>query len=135
LAELATALVDAGYQFAATRGTAAALRALGHACRLVERLGQGGGPDPDILATVFSGEVRLAVNTPSPEPDVVSDAANIRQATAAEGILCFTTIETAIEAARSLNPVVVAACSDVRPLAEWQGMTCSAGRCAADARP
>jgi len=133
LAELATALVDAGYQFAATRGTAAALRALGHACRLVERLGQGGGPDPDILATVFSGEVRLAVNTPSPEPDVVSDAANIRQATAAEGILCFTTIETAIEAARSLNPVVVAACSEVRPLAEWQAMACPAGRCTADA--
>jgi carbamoyl-phosphate synthase large subunit len=132
LAELATALADAGYRFAATRGTAAALRALGHPTREVERLGQDEARDPDILAAIFSGEVRLVVNTPSPEPGVVSDAADIRQATVAEGILCFTTIETAIEAARSLNPVVVAACSDVRPLGEWQSMTGPAGRCVAD---
>ncbi|MGO9178139.1 MAG: hypothetical protein ACLQHS_02535 [Candidatus Limnocylindrales bacterium] len=54
---------------------------------------------------------------------MVGDAARIRQTTVAEGILCFTTIETAIEAARSLDPAVVAACSEVRPLGEWQDMT------------
>jgi carbamoyl-phosphate synthase large subunit len=127
MAELAAALSDAGYRFAATHGTAAALRALGYTAREVGRLGEDGGRDPDMLAAITSGEVRCVVNTPSPEPGVVSDAAQIRQTTVAEGILCFTTIETAIEAARSLDPVVVAACSDVRPLGEWQGMTGPAG--------
>jgi carbamoyl-phosphate synthase large subunit len=138
LAELASALVDAGYHFAATRGTAAALRDLGHAVREVGRVAEGewsevslhggaSGSDatgqiPDILATLLSGEVRLVVNTPSPETGVVRDAAHIRQATVAEGILCFTTIEAAIEAARSLDPAVVAACADARPLTEWQAV-------------
>ncbi len=120
LPELAAALAEAGYRFAATHGTATALRALGHAAREVGRLSEDGGRDPDILAAISSGEVRLVVNTPSPETGVIRDAAHIRQATVAEGILCFTTIETAIEAARSLDPAVVAACADVRPLGEWQ---------------
>ncbi len=120
LGELATALAEAGYRFAATHGTATALRALGHTVREVGRVTEDGGRDPDILAAISSGEVRLVVNTPSPETGVVRDAAHIRQATVAEGILCFTTIETAIEAARSLDPAVLAACGDVRPLDDWQ---------------
>jgi carbamoyl-phosphate synthase large subunit len=120
LPELAAALSAAGYRFAATRGTATALRAIGHAACEVGRLSEDGERDPDILAAISSGEVRLVVNTPSPETGVVRDAAHIRRATVAEGILCFTTIETAIEAARSLDPAVVAACGEVRPLGEWQ---------------
>jgi hypothetical protein len=45
-----------------------------------------------MLAAISAGEVRFAVNTPSPEPGVVSDAARIRQTTVAEGLLCFTSI-------------------------------------------
>ena len=75
LAELAAALSAAGYRFAATHGTAAALRAQGYAVREVGRLGEDGGRDPDMLAAITSGEVRFVVNTPSPEPGVVSDAA------------------------------------------------------------
>jgi carbamoyl-phosphate synthase large subunit len=122
LSELASALSAGGYRFAATDGTAAVLRAQGYAVREVGRLGEDGRRGPDILAAITSGEVRFVVNTSSPEPGVVGDAARIRQTTVAEGILCFTTIETAIEAARSLDPAVVAACSDVRPLGEWQGL-------------
>ncbi len=122
LPELAGALAAAGYRFAATRGTAAAIRALGHAVVEVGRLDAENGGRPDVLAAISSGEVRLVVNTPSPEPPVVGDAARIRQAAIGEGILCFTTIETAIEAARSLDPAVVAACADARPLGEWQAL-------------
>ena len=88
----------------------------------VGRLDAENGGRPDVLAAIASGEVRLVVNTPSPEPPVVGDAARIRQAAIAEGILCFTTIETAIEAARSLDPTVVAACGDAQPLGEWQAL-------------
>ncbi len=128
LAELSTALAEAGYRFAATHGTATALRALGHTVREVGRVNDEGGRDPDILAAISSGEVRLVVNTPSPQTGVVRDAAHIRQATVAEGILCFTTIETAIEAARSLDPLVLAACGDVRPLGEWRAAPAGAGQ-------
>ncbi len=89
LPELAAALADAGYRFAATHGTAAALLTQGYGVREVGRLDEDGDRDPDILAAITSGEVRFVVNTPSPEPGVVSDAARIRQTTVAEGILCF----------------------------------------------
>ena len=118
LPELAAALAAAGDRFAATHGTAAALRAQGRAVREVGGWTRGWSR-PRHAGRDHLGRGALCVNTPLPEPAVVSDAARIRQTTVAEGILCFTTIE----AARSLDPVVVAACSDVRPLGEWQGMT------------
>jgi hypothetical protein len=59
LPQLAAALSDAGYRFAATHGIAAALRALGYAVREAGRLGEDGDRDPDILAAITLGEVRL----------------------------------------------------------------------------
>ncbi len=47
-----------------------------------------------ILDLIRSGEVRLVVNTPTPRSGVVRDAAEIRHAATAEGILCLTAIET-----------------------------------------
>ena len=88
---------------------------------------EDGGRDQDILEAIASGDVRLVVNTPSPETGVVEDAAHIRRATVAEGILCFTTIETAIQAADSLDPAVVAASADVRSLGEWQRAGAASG--------
>jgi carbamoyl-phosphate synthase large subunit len=120
LPRLATALAAAGYRFAATHGTAAALTRLGHEVREVGRVHEDGGRDQDILDAIASGDVRLVVNTPSPETGVVEDATHIRRATVAEGILCFTTIETAIQAADSLDPAIVAASAEVRSLGEWQ---------------
>ncbi len=120
LPRLATALAAAGYRFAATHGTAAVLARLGHTVHEVGRVHEDGGRDQDILDAIASGDVRLVVNTPSPETGVVEDATHIRRATVAEGILCFTTIETAIQAADSLDPAVVAASAEVRSLGEWQ---------------
>jgi carbamoyl-phosphate synthase large subunit len=119
LADLASALSLAGYRFAATRGTAAALRELGHGVQEVARLGEEDGRLPTLLETIGSGLVRLVVNTPSPLPGPVRDASEIRHAAVAEGILCLTSMETAIAAARSLDPSVLAAMDEVRPLGEW----------------
>ncbi len=137
LAELTAALSAVGYRFAATRGTAARLRTLGHRVQEVARVGAAApGPEarhgvPSILETILSGEVKLVVNTPSPESGPVHDAASIRLATVEEGILCFTTIETAIAGARSLDPAVRAGIGDVRPLDAWQ----PASRARSRARP
>ncbi|MGH2466900.1 MAG: hypothetical protein ACRDGL_04125, partial [Candidatus Limnocylindrales bacterium] len=99
----------------------AALRALGHAVVEVARVGEEGEtPRPTILETIRSGEVTLVVNTPSPQPGPVRDAASIRLAAIAEGILCLTALETALAAAHSLEPQVRERMAEVRPLGEWQ---------------
>ncbi len=119
--DLGRALVRAGYRLAATDGTRAALEAVGiDGVAPVAKLGQ----DPvdgeaGILELIASGDVRLVVNTPTPRSGAVRDAADIRHATIAEGILCFTSIETGIAAAEALDPSIVDAIAVVRPITEW----------------
>jgi carbamoyl-phosphate synthase large subunit len=121
LRELADALAAGGYRFAATRGTAAALRAVGHAAVEVARLGEQLEEETrtPILEVIGSGDVSLVVNTPEPRSGPVRDAAAIRHAAVAEGILCLTSIDTAIAAARSLDPAIRGRILDVRTLDAW----------------
>ena len=120
LPRLARALALAGYRFAATAGTAAALAAAGFESRPVAKAGAPVGAEGEsIFALIASGEVRLVVNTPTPQSGAVRDAAEIRHAATAEGILCLTAIETAVAAAEALDPAIAAQLSEVRSLAEW----------------
>jgi carbamoyl-phosphate synthase large subunit len=122
LPRLASALVAAGYRLAATEGTRAVIEAMGLTAQAVAKL----GAEPDavagevaILGLIASGEVRLVVNTPTPRSGAVRDAAEIRLAATAEGILCLTAIETAVAAAEALDPAIADRISEVRSLAEW----------------
>jgi carbamoyl-phosphate synthase large subunit len=117
---LATALARAGYRFAATSGTRAALNGLGWAAEAVAKLGEPAvhGEIP-ILDLIASGRVRLVVNTPTPRSGPVRDAADIRLATIAEGVLCLTAMETAVAAAEAIDPDLEALLADVRPLGDW----------------
>ena len=72
-----------------------------------------------ILDLIASGEVRLVVNTPTPRSGAVRDAAEIRHAATAEGILCLTAMETAVAAAEALDPAIAGRLADVRSLDEW----------------
>jgi carbamoyl-phosphate synthase large subunit len=119
LPELADALAEAGYRFVATPGTAAALRELGHAVSEVALLGTDPEGLPSILDVIAGGRVVLVINTPSPRSGAILDAAAIRHAAVAEGILCLTVIDTALAAARSLAPHPQARLEDVRSLAAW----------------
>jgi carbamoyl-phosphate synthase large subunit len=119
LGELAAALAHGGYRFVATPGTAAGLRQLGHAVREVARLGAPPDQRPSILEVIASGEVALVVNTPAPRTGAVLDAAAIRHAAVAEGILCLTDIDTAIAAARSLDRAAQGRIGEVRSLEAW----------------
>ena len=56
---------------------------------------------------------------PTPRSGPVRDAAEIRHAAVAEGILCLTAIETAVAAAEALDPAIAAKLAEVRPLGEW----------------
>ena len=120
LGRLAAGLARAGYRFAATAGTAAALAALGHEARPVSKYGAADEAEGvPILDLIASGEVRLVVNTPTPQSGAVRDAAEIRLAATAEGILCLTAIETAVAAAEALDPDVIGRLAEVKPLGEW----------------
>jgi carbamoyl-phosphate synthase large subunit len=121
LADLGRALDRAGYRLAATAGTRALLEAEGiEGIAPVAKLGADPvGDEAGILELIASGEVRLVVNTPTPRSGAVRDAADIRHATIAEGILCFTSIETGIAAARALDPAITDAIAAVRPITDW----------------
>ncbi|HEX9044098.1 MAG TPA: hypothetical protein VF802_03640, partial [Candidatus Limnocylindrales bacterium] len=110
----------AGYELVATRGTADALAAAGFPTRRVAKLGEESTAElPGIVDVIASGSVRLVVNTPTPRSGPVRDAADIRHAATAEGILCLTAIETAVAAAEALDPTVVDRLSEVRSLNDW----------------
>ncbi len=79
-----------------------------------ERAGVDGDPRRDSL-----GPRPLVVNTPSPTSGPVRDAAAIRHAAMAEGVLCLTSVDTAIAAARSLDPALRERMGEVTPLGEW----------------
>ncbi|MGI8928590.1 MAG: carbamoyl-phosphate synthase large subunit, partial [Candidatus Limnocylindrales bacterium] len=120
LGELAARLVSVGYRLCATSGTARALRVLGHEVEEVSRVG-GEAVGRSVLEAIASGDVLLVVNTPSPESRPVRDAGAIRMAAIDEGILCLTSIDTALAAAAALDPSVSAQLDDLRPLDEWLG--------------
>ena len=77
------------------------------------------GDEAAILDADRRREVRLVVNTPTPRSGAVRDAAEIRHATIAEGILCLTAIETGIAAAEALDPAIAGRDRDVRSITEW----------------
>ena len=116
--ELAQALSAAGYRFVATPGTAAVLRRLGHEAREVALVGEASGL-PGVLEVIAGGEVSIIINTPMPRAGAVLEAAAIRHAAIAEGVLCMTTMDTAIAAAHSLEPAAQARIGDVRSLDAW----------------
>ncbi|MDQ3493782.1 MAG: carbamoyl-phosphate synthase large subunit, partial [Chloroflexota bacterium] len=116
LSGLTAALEVAGYRFAATSGTAAALRALDHEVVEVGRLGEESGPQTSMLDLLESPDLALIINTPSPSSGAVRDAAAIRHAAIAQGTLCLTNVDTALAAAQAMQPDVRARVSEVQPL-------------------
>jgi carbamoyl-phosphate synthase large subunit len=122
LSRLAAALANAGYRLAATPGTREALAVAGWESRQVAKLGEAADEsigEVPILELIASGEVRLVVNTPTPRSGAVRDAAEIRHAATAEGILCLTAMETAVAAAEALDPTIARLLGDVRSRESW----------------
>ncbi|HEX8026479.1 MAG TPA: carbamoyl-phosphate synthase large subunit [Candidatus Limnocylindrales bacterium] len=122
LPRLARALDRAGYRLAATDGTRAALEAAGFQARRVARIASEESEAdgvPDMLGIIRSGRVRLIVNTPTPRSGPIRDAAEIRHAAVAEGVLCLTAMETAVAAAEALDPEIAERLAEVRSLTGW----------------
>jgi len=123
LLDLAKALDVAGYRLAATAGTRAMLLEAVFAAAPVAKLGaEPGTGEAGILDLIADGHVRLVVNTPTPRSGAVRDAADIRHAAIAEGVLCLTAIETAVAAAEALAPDIADEIAKVRPITDWVPM-------------
>jgi carbamoyl-phosphate synthase large subunit len=120
LPRVAAALARAGYRFAATSGTAAALAHLGYEAQVVAKVGEKPAQGQTaILDLIAGGSVGLVVNTPAPRSGPVRDAIEIRLAATAMGILCLTAIETAVAAAEALDPDLRLRLAEVKSLGEW----------------
>jgi carbamoyl-phosphate synthase large subunit len=122
IGELAAALAAAGYRFTATPGTAAALREHGHDVREVAMAGDTGSDLRSVLEVIAEEDISLIINTPTPRSGAVLDAAAVRHAAIEEGVLCMTTMDTAIAAAHALEPSAQARIGDVRALDAWLGL-------------
>ena len=97
------------------------MRRHGHDVSEVALVGDDGSELPAVLDVIAGGDISLIINTPMPRSGAVLDAAAIRHAAIAEGVLCMTTMDTAIAAAHSLEPSAQARIGEVRSLDAWLG--------------
>ncbi len=92
--------VRMGYSIAATAGTHDLLSKSGIDSQKLNKIVEG---SPNILDLLFSGQVRLMINTPGPAYSASADASRIRRACIETGVACLTSIDTAEALAESLE--------------------------------
>jgi carbamoyl-phosphate synthase large subunit len=101
-------LIALGFTVTATRGTAAAIRAAGHPCQVVNKVKEG---RPHVVDALVNREIVLVINT-TIGAQAIRDSFSIRRTALTQRIPYFTTISGglaaahAIEAARAGDPVM-----------------------------
>ncbi|HWO71718.1 MAG TPA: carbamoyl-phosphate synthase large subunit [Actinomycetota bacterium] len=106
-------LADLGFRLLATRGTAGVLARAGVRAEPVAKVSEG---SPNVVDLIARGEVDLVINTPfgrSPR----SDGSLIRQAAAAAGVPCITTLPGVQAAVRGIE-ALREGLAEPRPLQE-----------------
>jgi carbamoyl-phosphate synthase large subunit len=96
--EVARRFVDLGFQVVATRGTAAALRNAGVACKTVFKVNEG---RPNAVDLLKGGKVQLAIYTTTGAP-AFQDEKAIRRAAVQYRVPCITTMSGAHAAAEAV---------------------------------
>ncbi len=87
--EVARTLAKLGYSLLATRGTAAAISAVGVAVSVLNKVGEG---RPNVVDMIKNGEVGLIVNTVESNPSVMRDSYSIRHAALQGRVTYYTTL-------------------------------------------
>ena len=100
---LATArdLASLGFRLAATRGTAAYLRAHGVEAATVFKVNEG---RPNVADQVVNGEIQLIINTPLGRASFFDDRA-VRRAAMLHGVPCITTLTGAAAAVSAIRAI------------------------------
>jgi carbamoyl-phosphate synthase large subunit len=96
--ELARKFAEFGFQFAATRGTAAALKAAGLSCKTVFKVNEGRPNPVDLLK---AGSIQLIIYT-STGAHSFTDEKEIRRAAISYRVPCITTMSAAKAAAEAV---------------------------------
>jgi carbamoyl-phosphate synthase large subunit len=91
-----------GFRLLATRGTTAALAAVGVECEAVFKVNEG---RPNIVDLVKTGKIDLVINTPLGRESFY-DEKSIRRAAIRYNIPCITTLAAAHAAARGIRALV-----------------------------
>jgi carbamoyl-phosphate synthase large subunit len=99
VAALGQELAAVGFRMVATRGTAAALRAVGVEAEAVYKVNEG---RPNIVDLVKTGKVDLIINTPLGRESFY-DEKSIRRAAIRYGVPCITTLSAARAAAQGIR--------------------------------
>lgn len=89
--KLAKRCVDLGCNFLATKGTAKALNEHGIKCKVVKKISEG---VPNIIDTIRSGVVDLAVDIPKKANDTHSDGFKIRRTAVESDVTLITAMDT-----------------------------------------
>lgn len=89
--KLAKRCVDLGCNFLATKGTARALNENGINCKVVKKISEG---VPNIIDTIRSGVVDLAVDIPKKANDTHSDGFKIRRTAVESDVTLITAMDT-----------------------------------------
>jgi carbamoyl-phosphate synthase large subunit len=92
-------MADLGMKLAGTRGTAAAIRAAGLECRVVNKVLEG---RPHIVDALKNGEIALVINTDHHAPGERSESFSLRRTTLVQRVPYFTTISGALAAAHAI---------------------------------
>jgi carbamoyl-phosphate synthase large subunit len=112
LPDLGRALVDAGFEIVATRGTARTLREAGIACDEVAKVAEG---RPHVVDLIKNGEIALVVNTTEGRKSI-ADSAEIRRSALQQRVAYCTTVAGALATVAALphrEPASVASLQDL----------------------
>ena len=88
---IAKRCADLGCNFLATKGTARVLNENGIKCKVVKKISEG---VPNIIDTIRSGVVDLAVDIPKKANDVNSDGFKIRRTAVESDVTLITAMDT-----------------------------------------
>ncbi len=105
--EVARALVSMGFSLVATKGTAAAINAVGVVCAVVNKVAEG---RPHIVDMIKNEEIALVINTVEERRNAIADSRQIRTSALLARVTTFTTIagaEAAVQGMRHLDTLDV----------------------------
>ena len=114
--KVAQGLLELGFPLVATRGTAAAIRAAGMACEVVNKVAEG---RPNVVDLIKNGDIALVINTVEERRNAIVDSGYIRTSSLAGRVTTFTTIsgaEAAVEGMRDMDNLDVISVQEMHAL-------------------
>ena len=105
--EVARALSAMKFDIVATKGTAAAIQAVGVACKVVSKVAEG---RPNVVDMIKNNEIALVINTVEERRNAIADSRQIRTSSLLARVTTFTTIagaEAAVEGMKHLDNLSV----------------------------